>query len=169
MDKTDLRELLREARRLFAYDPNTGTITRRVSIANTKVGAIAGCFDPLHRRLRVQFNGKHWSIHRLAWFIHYGVIPSLHIDHINGDRLDNRLENLRLATDLQNMHNCPKTSRNKSGYKGVHWDKWRNSWRATIRVNGKSIKLGRFDDPALAHKAYCAAADRYFKEFANHG
>lgn len=86
------------------------------------------------------------------------------VDHKNGNTLDNRKENLRMATPCQNSWNMkPKNPR--SGYKGVSMHT-SGLWQARIRVNYKSIKLGYFRDPAEAHKAYCSAAIKYHGEFA---
>lgn len=89
------------------------------------------------------------------------------VDHINGDSSDNRLENLRLATNTQNARNRGKSKHNTSGYKGVFWHKATNKWTAQIGVDRKRIYLGIFDTPELAHRAYCEAAKVYHGEFAN--
>lgn len=91
------------------------------------------------------------------------------VDHINGDGLDNRRENLRLASILQNNWNMRKSTRNTSGYKGVSYDKTRNKYRATIAVNGKTKDLGRFDTAEAAFDAYKKATIEYRGEFANFG
>ncbi|MGN6757141.1 MAG: HNH endonuclease [Thermomicrobiales bacterium] len=91
--------------------------------------------------------------------------PGIEVDHKNGDGLDNRRENLRLATRQQNAMNTPLRADNKTGYKGVSEDKRRGGYRASIRVNGKQISIGRFDDPRNAALAYDAYARTYFGEF----
>jgi hypothetical protein len=88
------------------------------------------------------------------------------VDHVNGNRLDNRKTNLRKATRSQNVMNKGKLSNNKSGYKGVYWDSQTKKWRACIRVNGKLINLGRFQDKDEAALEYNKAAIFYHKEFA---
>ena len=85
------------------------------------------------------------------------------IDHINGDKLDNRRENLRSATQSQNSMNS--RIKNKTGYKGV--TKTNQKWGAQIKVNGQQIWLGTFNTPEEAHDAYREAAEQYFGEFAN--
>jgi hypothetical protein len=88
------------------------------------------------------------------------------VDHVNGDRLDNRRANLRLATQRENSANTRKRSSNKSGVKGVVWDKARKKWAAYIKVNYRSIGLGRFDTIDAAAEAYATAARKHFGAFA---
>lgn len=88
------------------------------------------------------------------------------VDHINGDSLDNRRSNLRLATQSENVQNSRISTRNTSGYKGASWDKNRQKWYCRITVNKQVIYLGRFDTAEEAHVAYCEAAKKYHCEFA---
>lgn len=90
----------------------------------------------------------------------------LQTDHINGNKLDNRKENLRICTCSENQHNKKIYKNNLSGYKGVYFDKANNCWRALIRINGKKIYLGTFYASKDAAKAYDIAAKKYFGEFA---
>lgn len=89
-----------------------------------------------------------------------------HVDHKDGNGLNNQRSNLRLATPLQNSQNQKRRKSNNSGFKGVSWDKTRNKWRSTIKVDGKQKHLGRFTTPELAYSAYCEASKKYFGEFA---
>jgi len=86
-------------------------------------------------------------------------------DHINGDTLDNRKENLRICEQPENSRNRKINKENQSGYKGVYWEIRRRKWRATIRANKKKISLGYFNTPEEAHKAYCEASKKYHGEF----
>lgn len=88
------------------------------------------------------------------------------VDHINGNGLDNRRSNLRLASYTNNAQNRRIRCDNTSGYKGVSWEKLVNKWGANICVNGKQMRLGWFDNPEDAYEAYKAAAIQYFGEFA---
>lgn len=88
------------------------------------------------------------------------------IDHINGVKTDNRLSNLRLASRSQNMANTGLRSTNKSGVKGVCWDKQSGRWDARIWKDGVAHRIGYFDDLDQAKVAYDAAASRLFGEFA---
>jgi hypothetical protein len=87
------------------------------------------------------------------------------VDHISGNTLDNRQENLRICTITENNRNCHKNKRNTSGYKGVHWNKEKRKWKAAIKVNRKLIFLGLFDDLEEAYEAYVAASKKYHGEF----
>lgn len=90
------------------------------------------------------------------------------VDHINGDGLDNRRCNLRIATRSQNMMNMRLPSNNTSGFKGVSWSKKAHKFKAYIQLQGKSYHLGYFNDPADAHAAYCEAAKLHFGEYARY-
>lgn len=104
--------------------------------------------------------------HRVAWLLHYGSWPEkgLCVDHINGDRADNRIENLRQATYKENFTNRKKPKNNTSGYKGVCKDG--SKWRASICKDRKSYTLGTFNTPEEAYDAYCRAAAKLHGEFA---
>lgn len=88
------------------------------------------------------------------------------VDHINGDTLDNRRANLRLATNAENLRNRGKNKNNTSGYKGVTWDKYRQKWQARIKVNGKLLDLGRFETAEDAARTYDESARELHGEFA---
>jgi hypothetical protein len=83
--------------------------------------------------------------HRLAWLYVYGCLPSVDTDHINGDKGDNRIANLREASRSENSFNRPAPKSNKSGVKGVHFDRGRQKWMAYIKKDWKRYHLGRFD------------------------
>lgn len=90
----------------------------------------------------------------------------LHVDHINGDRLDNRRGNLRLATNQQNCWNQGLGTRNTSGFKGVSWHTRDHVFQANIRINGRQKTIGVFDDAITAAKAYDRFAKEHYGEFA---
>jgi len=92
--------------------------------------------------------------------------PACQVDHKNGNTLDNQKTNLRLCTNSSNRANSAKMSGRSSSYKGVTWDKNRSKWKTAIKVNGKMINAGRFDDEILAAKTYDELALKYFGEFA---
>lgn len=104
--------------------------------------------------------GRTIQMHRVVMNASKGVM----IDHINGDKLDNRKENLRFCNNGQNQSNSPSKRRSSSTYKGVNFH--RNKWRATITVNKKGIHLGTYDSEEKAAMAYNAKAKEMFGEFA---
>jgi HNH endonuclease/AP2 domain len=109
------------------------------------------------------------SLHRVIYEYYHGSIPKgFEIDHINQDKLDNRLENLRLATRSQNSQNKSKQKNNTSGFKGAYWHKENKKWNAAITVNNKLIHLGFFETPELAHETYKQAAIELHGEFAKY-
>ena len=108
---------------------------------------------------------KTTRLHRVLMGVHGDLL----VDHIDGDGLNNRRSNLRVATHAQNQRNQRLVKRNSSGFKGVSWDKEERNWLAQIRVDGNSRKLGRYKTPEQAHAAYCAASLKIYGEFARHG
>jgi hypothetical protein len=102
------------------------------------------------------------TMHRLI----LNAPKDMYVDHINHNTLDNRKENLRLATLSENQYNRKRCKRNTSGYKGVSWSKLHNKWRARICITKERLHLGLFDTAEEAYKIYCAAAEKYHGEFA---
>lgn len=107
-------------------------------------------------------------MHQMVANIKFGIIPEGYfIDHINGNRLDNTWNNIRLATNQQNCFNKKKIAGFTSRYKGVHWNKWHKKWAASIRKGDIHKHLGYFQTEELAAKCYDEAAREYHGEFAN--
>ena len=160
---------IEELRRLFDYDPETGVVTWKVSNGKSKVGKPAGSINKNNKYIYVGINKKIYRIHRICWALFFGYDPlSMHIDHINQNRQDNRIKNLRLVTPLENQMNKGTSKNNTSGVMGVIWDESRKKWRAGIWPKGKHINLGRFTNKADAISARKAAEIKYgFHE--NHG
>lgn len=90
----------------------------------------------------------------------------MEVDHIDGDGLNNKLSNLRLATRAQNAWNCGLHEHNTSGFKGVSWHASKNRWRAQITFYGKRIHIGYFKTPEAAYSSYCKTSERLRGEFA---
>jgi hypothetical protein len=117
--------------------------------------------------LRCKINGKGYLIHRAIYLLHYGVLPEI-LDHINGNVLDNRIENLREATNQQNQFNAKLRSDNTSGVKGVSWNKSKKKWWVRVRIGNTRTHIGYFDDLELADLVAIEARNKYYKEFAKH-
>lgn len=157
-DLPDFKEFLH-------YDPTTGHFKWKVTVSPRGVaGQRAGSQDSNgYRRIRI-FRQRHKE-HRLAWLFEYGAMPAERIDHINGDKADNRIVNLRLADKFQNNWNRAETSRNTSGAKGVSWSSSKNRWQAVIGYKNKLAWLGSFDDIESAQMAYETKAAELYGEF----
>ena len=161
MDKVDdVKALLAEMKQYLSYDPETGQFTRIKSRGNSKTGNIAGNLTKYGYNI-ITFNSKRYRAHRLGWLFTYGKWPINHIDHIDGNKINNKINNLRDVTAQENRFNITKINSN-SGYLGVHKTKSKSgSWEARIQVNGKDIYLGNFKTPELASEAYQAAKLKY--------
>ena len=147
----------------FVY--NDGKLIRTRPVANGKIKTGTRFGATLKRGYREGwFLGKLHKEHRLIWFYHYGEWPA-YLDHINGDRTDNRIENLREVTTQQNTFNSKGHSDSYCGYKGVTYSKRNNNYFARIFVSGKSEFLGSFSCPVEAHKAYGNRAKQLHGEF----
>ena len=112
--------------------------------------------------------GKYFKNHRLIFLMHHGYLPSL-IDHIDGNRLNNKIENLREATRSQNSFNSMKSKLNTTGVKGVAWRNDIQKYRARIYANKKTYKLGTFEKIEDAEKAVSEARKKYHGDFAKKG
>lgn len=156
------QELLKQ---LFDYRPDTGEFRRSISRRGVAMsGTLAGS-KTRHGYLSIRINKKHYFSHRLAWLYVYGKWPSGGLDHIDGDKTNNRIANLREATESQNQANRFK-GWGVSGLKGVNFHKSAKKWMSRITKGRSMIYLGLFDTPEEAYKAYCAAAINLFGEFA---
>ena len=162
---TPTNELTAEyLRSVLHYVQETGIFTWKVSTSNrVKVGGIAGSLDG-GGYLQIRLQRRPHLAHRLAWLYVYGSWPKDQIDHINRDRADNRIENLREATNKQNMQNRSKSSHNTSGHPGVSWYKRISKWVAKIMHNQKQIHLGCFNTIEEAIAARKAAEKLYWAD-----
>ena len=158
-----------QLKEVLFYSPDTGLFIRRKQGRGTrcKIGDVAGSTQ-VTGYVAIQVLSIMYRAHRLAWLYVYGEWPQDQIDHVNGIRDDNRICNLRQATNSENKMNTKIMKNNTSGYKGVHWCKTKNKWQAKITVNKKYISLGQFDNAESAGAAYQDAADKYHQEFANY-
>ncbi len=173
---TDLLELL-------DYTPETGSLVWRARSAgmflsgkqsaahNAAIwnGKFAG--KPLEvsgRYARASIFGRRYYAHRIAWAMFYGAWPEREIDHINGNKHDNRIANLREVTTQENSRNIPVKSNNSSGALGVRWRAHANAWEAYICIDRKYRHIGYFKAKADAIAAR-KATERTHGFHANHG
>jgi predicted ribonuclease toxin of YeeF-YezG toxin-antitoxin module len=150
-----------ELKRLLHYDPETGVFTWRVIKGWVRAGAIAGGINSLGYQ-QIKINRRNHRGHRLAFLYMTGSWPVADVDHIDGNKSNNRWDNLRPATRSQNNANSKIRSSNSAGYKGVTYCKRDNRWRAAIRKDGRHYHLGHFDTAAEAYAAYLIKARQIF-------
>lgn len=148
------------------YDPETGVFTWRVKMSQKMPGSRAGNLQP-HGYIKIRINRRHYYAHRLAWLYMSGEWPKEEVDHINGDRSDNRWANLRAASRNENQCNVRLSVANTSGVRGVVWCKSTSRWRAQIKLRRKMFHVGRYDSIEEAAAAYADAARKLHGKFAN--
>lgn len=155
-------------KQVVSYNPDNGVFTRILALSNcVKVGDILGG-DNGRGYLRTRIDGKLYMNHRLAWLYVYGSMPEFEIDHINHNKKDNRIANLRSCTRSENSRNSPIGIRNKSGIVGVQYRERDRKFYATITNNKKKIHIGVYETAEDALLAYNDAARKYgYHE--NHG
>lgn len=157
-----------KVREWLSYDPDTGVFRWRVRRGCRAAGQVAGVSKhPGYITIRV--DGVIYYAHRLAWAIMTGESPPLdrEIDHIDGERANNRWSNLRLATSRQNKANTGLAVTNTSGARGVTYRKGRQKWQAQISVDNRCVYLGNFDSLEEAIVARREGERKYFGEFAS--
>lgn len=152
VDKDELGDVIKNR---LLYDGESGVITwkGKAKTGLNRDGKVAGHKNNALGYVLINVSGNVVSAHRIAWLLHHGSWPDKNIDHINGNGFDNRICNLRSVSQSVNVQNKRNAqSNNKSGYLGV--SKNGSKWRATIRLNGKSMHIGYFNTPEEAHAAY---------------
>lgn len=153
-----------ELNRRLDYDPSTGDLVWVISTSNAiKAGTKAGSIVT-SGHLQMKINGQPIQVHRVIWFMLYGEWSDM-IDHKDGNPLNNRKDNLRLATATQNARNRKLGSDSKTGFKGVNQIP-NGKYRARIWINGSNKNLGTFDIAEEAAEAYDKAALSFFGAFA---
>jgi hypothetical protein len=158
------------AREILDYNPETGELRwkwrddRAKWWNNRYAGTVAGSMST-QGYIKVGIDYKHFRSHRLAWLLVYGYWPTNEIDHINGDKTDNRIANLREATSQENNRNVGLRKDNSTGITGVSWNKQCRKYMAQIQAGGKLIYIGLFDTLEAAATSRAAAEVFYFGEF----
>lgn len=162
----DSSALLAEAKRLFRYNEATGELVW-IAFANpwrpgqAKLGRVVGGDDG-HGYRMCALLGHKFKVHQVVWLMHHGELPSMPLDHADRDRRNNRIENLRMATDSQNLSNTIAQVRPLAGIKK---DQKGRGYSANITINGRKRYLGYFATAELAHAAYVSATRTLRGEF----
>lgn len=166
---------------LFRYDSESGKLFWKVGGSlgenrkrrkEVEVESLSGSGTRPYLGARIQH--KIYLVHRIVWKLVTGKDPFGHqIDHVDGDRFNNRFSNLRLATHAENNQNTPLQKNNTSGVKGVSWHKQKSRWRANVAVGprgrSKQISLGLFDKLSDAENAVREYRTKLHGKFTNHG
>jgi hypothetical protein len=139
---------------LMHYDQDTGVFTRLTSNRRDRIGVTPGARNT-NGHVQIRVDGVLHMAHRLAWLYVHGSFPQKQLDHINGDKTDNRISNLRHCSNKKNAENRKMSPRNTSGYRGVSFDKTRGKFKAYIGHEMRAIHIGLFaavEDAAVAAK-----------------
>lgn len=156
-----------ELHRLFNYYPETGIVTWRYSKYKSLINKRAGSNTKRGYR-NINYNKQHYREHRIIWVWMSGFDPcDLEVDHVNRIPDDNRWINLRLASRSQNVANSDIRSTNKSGYRGVYYNKKKRKYDARIIYNNQLIFLGNFDDPKEAYSNYRKKSKELYGDYSN--
>jgi hypothetical protein len=161
MSKTNFTLTKEYLHQVFEY--KNGGLYWKINKQAICVGNKAGTIDYLRPYVRITLHGKRYQEHHLVFLMFTGVLPK-QIDHINGIKNDNRIENLRLCTNSQNQYNTkPKNLRkNVSFYKRI------GKWQVQLKINQKTLHFGYFEDVELADLVAHEARDLYHGKFARH-
>ena len=144
-----------------------GNLLWKVDRRKVKPGMIAGRVNSTGYR-EVRFNGKLHGVHRIIFLMHYGWLPRI-VDHVDGNPLNNNIENLRAATASQNMWNSKKPKTNTSGIKGISWIGRIKRWQVECYVDKHKHRIGFFEHFEDAKKAIQDFRNLHHGQFANHG
>ena len=155
-----------QVREWFDYDPSGKLLWKIKASKKTVVGTPAGSKNRMGYT-NVVFNHQQAYLHRLIWLWHNGSVPKV-LDHIDGDPTNNRIENLRPATQQQNTFNSRTKHKDLTVPKNVYWDKSKRKWAVSISKGGKCLLRKRFADLELAELVAYEARIKFFGEFACH-
>lgn len=151
----ETEEIIARALQIFEYRDGR-LFWKEKAGKKVAIGARAGWSHPVGIYRYVKINGVCFLEHRVVWAMHNNAWPKYEIDHINRVRNDNRIENLRCVTHVQNQANLPLRKDNKYGHTGIRWRSDRNKWQAYVHSLGKFVSIGHFQDKKMAIEARLA-------------
>jgi hypothetical protein len=146
------------------FEYKNGKLFYKTNTFKENAGKEAGCINKVGYKV-VTVKGKTMLVHRIVWLMHYGNLPT-YIDHIDGDKLNNCLSNLREASKSENSRNSKIKTTNKSGYKNVSWCKVNKKWAVQLTINYKNNHFGKYKNLKIACVIAELARHKYFGEFA---
>lgn len=163
-----------QLKNMFDYDDEKGILIRKRDKYGREYNQPCGNKPTQHGYGALKINGRSYRVHRLIWLFHYGEFPSEFIDHIDGNKMNNRIDNLRTVSNQINNHNNKIRTDNTSGYPNVYWHKGTRKYQVRITVDGKENFIGlyaTFSDAILAamlakieHHPSSPAAQEYLRE-----
>ena len=145
----------------LSYDAATGQLYQKKKRPKIKVGSVAGSLTPKGYRY-IQLCGRKYPAHHIVWMFETGTFPTHFIDHIDGNKTNNRFDNLREVSNKQNCENRTAQKNNKTGYKGVSFNSRLQKFIAQIQHNNIPIYIGVFESAYEAHLAYQRTASALF-------
>jgi hypothetical protein len=165
MDAKDFNLNQQKLLELFEY--KNGDLYNKKSRQRAKAGELAGSMLKDGYR-QVHLSNKSYKVHRIIFMMQYGYLPP-QIDHINGNRSDNHIENLRPATNATNQYNRKPQKNNTTGHKNIHWCNRSQKYVVSFRIDGKLSSYGYFKDINKAKNVAMQKRIELHQEFANHG
>jgi hypothetical protein len=151
---------------LERFEYRDGELYRKTSRGNRTAGTKVGCIDD-KGYIKTEIDNTHQVVHRLIFMMHHGYMPEM-VDHVNGVRTDNRIENLRAANPYENSRNSRIAKTNKCGVKNVYWHPHSKCWLVRVMAKGKNHCVGYFKDLEAAELVAQLAREKYHGEFARH-
>ena len=153
-------------RECFAYRADGALVKSSGRHGNTG-GTIAGSLSACGY-LKVMVDGRQYLVHRLVFLLHHGYLP-VEVDHIDGNKTNNRIENLRAANESLNGRNRKTDRRSRTGIKNVHYDSRKRRYGVRLCIDGKSRRFGTYSTSEEAAAVATTQRNIHFGEFANHG
>lgn len=159
-DRSNAMLTQKELKKVLHYDQKTGIFIRLIPSGGAIKNSIAGTKHN-GRYTRIQIDGNRYLAHRLAWLYTYGYFPENQLDHIDRNKRNNKISNLREVSHQCNNRNCGNPKHNTSSVRGIYWSKSNNKWYTQIKINYKIIYLGYHESfpEAVCHRLAAEQAE----------